>query len=113
MYSKFHSLVDLKQFLNLTTFVLLTMAPIHCYSQSILLSQQRLRNEPASLENLKIQGQSVALERTFGENSGDIRWLKGISFDVKNESSKTVISATVVLMFRHSKEGVPLLVFPI
>lgn len=77
----------------LVCIVLLGMMTGSTAAQSLqkrILHEQQLPSEapqPVTIDNLKVNGQSIAFDQGF---EADEEWLRGLSFEIKNVSGKTI-----------------------
>lgn len=54
------------------------------------------KNEPIEIMDIKVNGQSVSLDKKF---TTDDEWLRGLVFSVKNKSDKRILYASIRLQF--------------
>lgn len=90
--------------LSLRTLILI-LALIACAFQTTVAQQPTERvirrlpveeNEPIAITDIKVNGQSVSLDKKF---VADDDWLRSLVFSVKNKSDKLILYASIRLQF--------------
>lgn len=54
-------------------------------------------NEPAEISNIRVEGKNILFGRNFSAG-GD--WLRGMTFDVRNASDKTITYISISILFQ-------------